>query len=391
MKLLSWRVRGSVAIIAEMKRFPHQALAVLGATLVGGLSFWVFFGDQAREFQRLEEKALCVLELSGGAPSAGATFTTVQTVDLFEVGVRPGGRNRERFSLSISGSAGLIGRVTTDATRFGLGRAVPPGTYEVALRQEAGNQGVLVVIAGEKPRYVTGWQIWSRAYVGLLALSTVWAFTARKSKNLRNRATSLCLFQMLLLGFVVGFLYLLFHEGGHALGEIAFGRYDFARSDFWGIHGTPHSGGKSGSPLEPWQQALISGGGPLLPTFAGWVLFLLWRSPSGRNMRMARPIVNLYFSAIVALLVFPLVAVAGCLLGLLPADGDWHGFITNVPGPPWLIQGLLWGVLFVNGILLWRVVLEGWRSWKALFLAFRDSAAFQSPGSPAEKAERVLS
>lgn len=371
-----------------MKRFLPKTLAVLSAILFGALSFWAVYGDKAREFDLLEVKALCVVELQAGTPSARTTFTTAQTVDNFQVGVRSRGRDPELFSLSISGKEGLIGRVTTDATRFGLGRAVPPGTYEVVLRQEAGNQGVQVVIAGEKPSFVTGWQIWSRTYVVFVALAAIWAFMARKSKNLRNRATSLFLFQILFLGFLVVFLYLLFHEGGHALGEMAFGRYDFARSDFWGIHGTPHSGGTSGPSLEPWQQALISGGGPLLPTVAGWVLFLLWSSRFGRNVRNARPIVDLYFSAVIAMLVFPLITVAGCMLGLLRADGDWNGFITNVPGPPWLIQGLLWGVLLANAILLWRVVPEGWRSWKAQFRAFRDSAALSPPGSPTEKTER---
>lgn len=357
-----------------MKTRLQIALAALGAVAFGALSFWAHYGDREREFRLLEGKALCVLDLPAGTPEVRAAFTTSQTLDQFHVGVRPRGK-REFISLAISGSEGTVCSVTTDGTRFGCGRAIPPGTYEITLRQETGSDGVWVVVASERPEFVTGWQIWSRAYLGLLALSAIWALTARKSENLRNRATSVYVFQMLLLGFVVVFLYLLFHEGGHALGEIAFGRYDFARSDFWGIHGTPHSGGKSGPPLEPWQQALISGGGPALPTFAGWAFFLLWGSRLGRRLRNARPVVNLYSSAVAAMLVFPFVAVAGCMLGMIPGDGDWHGFINNVPGPLWLVQGIVLAVFLVNAFILWRVVPEGWRSAKAHLLRQEPLAA----------------
>jgi hypothetical protein len=204
--------------------------------------------------------------------------------------------------------------------------------------------------------------------VGLLVLSGIWAFMARRSGNLRHRAASAATFQHLLLGFAIGFSYLLFHEGGHALGEIAFGRFDLARSDFWGIHGHPHSGGISGPPLAPWQQSVISGGGPLLPTFAGWVLFLLCGSRSGRSFRGTRPMVNLYLLAIAVILIVPWFTTAGLLLGILGEDGDWHGFMAGVPGPQWFIEGLIWGTLLVNAFVLVRIAPVLWRAWKQMFL-----------------------
>lgn len=142
-----------------------------------------------------------------------------------------------------------------------------------------------------------------------------------------------------------------------------FGRFDFARSDFWGIHGHPHSGGTSGPALEPWQQAIITGGGPMLPTFAGWAFFLLWISRIGQGLRSNRPIMDLYLSAIVAALIFPSIVVAGCLLGIIN-DGETQSFISNAPGPMWLVQAILWGVLSVNAVIMWRVVPELWRVWK---------------------------
>ncbi len=74
--------------------------------------------------------------------------------------------------------------------------------------------------------------------------------------------------------------------------------------------------------------------------------------------------VNLYSSAIVGMSIFPFVAVLGCLFGLI-SDGDWRGFIENVPGPLWLVKALVCGVLLVNGFILWRVVPGLWQAWKA--------------------------
>jgi hypothetical protein len=345
-----------------MKKFATSVLVASTCILVAGLTAWAVCPNETREFNHLREKALCVVELPAGTHSVRASFTTSQPLGQLEVGLRPG-RKREFFTLSVSGKHGLMCSATAEATRYAWSGEFPPGTYEVTASQPPGNHGALVVVAAEKPAYLTGWQILSRAYVGVLTLSAVGMVIARRAKNPRVRAASLHLFQILMLGFVVVFLYLLFHEGGHALGELIFGRYDFSRSDFWGIHGTPHSAGKPGPPLDAWQHAFISGAGPFLPTLAGWALFLLWSSRFGRNLRNVRPAFNLYFSAVVAMLVFPFVAVAGCLVGIL-SDGDWQGFIRNVPGPLWLIRGLLWGILLGNAVILWRVVPELWRTWK---------------------------
>ncbi len=287
----------------------------------------------------------------------------------FEVAMQPRSR-QDAFALSITGTNRLVCRVTVTGgySRFGCGRDIPPGNYEVMVRQQSGNQGVVAVIAGERPVFVSGWQIWSRAYLGLLLLSAAWAAVARKSTNSQRRLAGIGAFQLLLLGFVAVGLYLLLHEGGHSLGEILFGRYDFGRSDFWGIHGTPHSGGRGGPPLASWQQAVISGAGPLLPSFGGWALFLFWKAKLGQNLRRARPLMDLYSCAIVALLVFPgFIVTPATLSGLIPGDGDWNGFINNVPGPLWLIKTLWWSTVIVSAFVLWRVVPGGWRATKAKF------------------------
>ena len=356
-----------------MKAHAKSVLIISIVILCGAFAFWAIDTDEVVEIDNLARHALCVLELQGGRPDATTSFTTSRPLDRFYVGVKPGARSgRLRLSISGSGAPFSYNGIVTKPTRFSCGRDIPPGTYMVALRQEDGDNGGLVVIADEEPPiHFTGWQILSRTFLGLLVLSGVWAFTARKSQNPRRRRVSAYTFQMFLLSFLAVFLYLLLHEGGHALGEICFGCYDFARSDFWGIHGHPHSGGTSGPTLKSWQQAIITGGGPMLPIFTGWVLFLIWRSRIGRSFRNNYPILNLYFSAIVAVFIFPSVVLGGCLLSIM-SDSKTEYIISNVPGPLWFAQALLWIILLVNAVILWRVMPELWRVWKAQMLDLRN-------------------
>jgi hypothetical protein len=56
------------------------------------------------------------------------------------------------------------------------------------------------------------------------------------------------------------------------------------------------------------------------------------------------------------------------LLGIITAEGDLIGYVTNAGGPVWLVKGLLWAIFLFSGIILWRVVPELQRAWKAQFL-----------------------
>ena len=351
------------------KRARTVSVAILLGVLGGALSYWLASGDETRKLNHLRENALCVLDLPAETASVSATFTTTRPVDKFHVGMQTR-ENREPLSISISGDQGVVGSVSVlKSSAFSLGRDIQPGTYTVTLRQENKGKGGMAVLSGEEPEYVAGWQIWSRTYLGLLVLSGICVLLSRRGKDTRIRGLSLTAFHSLLLGFAAIFIYLLFHEGGHALAEITFGRFDLARSDFWGIHGHPHSGGTMGPPLKPWQHRVISCAGPMLPTFAGIALFLLWGLPVGQRLRSLRPMVNLYFSAIVATLVFS-EAVAGpaYLLGLITAEGDLIDYVTNAGGPVWLVKGFLWGIALISAFILWRVVRELQRAWKAQFL-----------------------
>lgn len=330
---------------------------------MGSLVLWALRSDDSREFQCLVYDALCVLELDEGQVTTSARFTTTKTHDSFQVGVQNSVRGPVRFS--ITGSQGVIASATTDGSRFGLGLSVPAGTYEVTLDRQTTTGSVLVVIAGEKPTFTTGWQIVSRIMLALVAASGLWALATRRSGNPRHRAGSAWVFGRLLLAVVVIAVYLLAHEGGHALAEIAVGRFDWGRSDFFGLHGHPHSGGTMGPALQPWQRAMISGSGPFLPMVVGVFLFVFWITPICRRVRARRPRVDLWFSAMVAGLLLPgLIATPLYLLNIV-TDGDWHGFISNVPGPLWLVHGLLWLAVVVTAVALWRLLPTLWKRLKA--------------------------
>jgi hypothetical protein len=361
-----------LAAASPPNMFAHKvsvAIAILLGVLGGASSWWLLQGNDARKFEALKKNALCVVELPEQTTSGSATFTTRQQLETFHVGVRTNSSD-EAVAISISGESGILASASRIQSHvFGLGRDIQPGTYTVTLGQESNGKGATLVIAGQQPAFLTGWQVLSRTYVGFLAVSAVLVMLFRKATSAKKYAASAAAFHALLLGLIVVFLYLLFHEGGHALAQLAFGHFDLARSDFWGIHGHPHSGGAMGPPLAPWQQVLISCAGPLLPTFVGFALFLLWRSAVGQRLRSSRPMVNLYFSAVVATLVL---AEAVCepayLLGLITAEGDLLGFASRTGGPVWLVRGFLGSIFLFSAFILWQVLPEIRDAWKTRFL-----------------------
>ncbi len=235
-----------------MKPVSNKALVVVSAVLIGGLagalSLWLPSDDDTRQLNRLKEHAICVVDLPEGTSTTSARFTITRPVETFHIGAQTRG-NGGRYDLSILGDHGLVGSISfTKIAPFSLGREIRPGTYNVTLRQEINGQGALVVISGERPVYLTGWQIWSRTYVSLLIVAGVCVPLSNRIGRAKSRSLALAAFHSLLLGFALGVIYLLFHEGGHALAEMAFGRFDFAKSDFLGVNGHPHSAGVQGPP-----------------------------------------------------------------------------------------------------------------------------------------------
>jgi len=154
---------------------------------------------------------------------------------------------------------------------------------------------------------------------------------------------------------LVIFTYLLLHEGGHALASICFGNFDWSRSDFLGLAGSPHSGIRLDVELEPWQKAVQSIAGPLLPVLAGWVLFLAWRSARGKRIRFR----SRFGDEVLSITILTL---AVSSLGLLvpmagwARDADYSGFIKNVPVGSWQANTALLLVVLTSMLILVSVV-----------------------------------
>jgi hypothetical protein len=372
-------------LVKRMKTKTNKvsvAIAVLLGSLAGAVSLSLLLGNDTRKFEALQKNALCALELPQQTTSRSATFTTAERLEMFHVGVRTRSSD-EAVSISIAGEKGTLASASGIQSHiFGLGRNIPPGTYTVTVHQERSGQGATVVIAAQEPEYLTGWQVLSRTYVGLLTVSAVLIVICRRANNPKIYAASIAAFHALLLGLVAVFLYLLFHEGGHALAQLAFGHFDLARSDFWGIRGHPHSGGTMGPPLAPWQQMVIGAAGPWLPTFVGFALFLLWTSAVGRRLRSSRPMMNLYFFAVVATLVL---AEAICepayMLGLINAEGDPIGYVSRTGGPVWLARALLGSIFLISAFILWQVLPEIRNAWTTRFPSQRNRTALPTSAS----------
>lgn len=358
-----------------MNKLAKRLLVAMAAIASGALAFWAVHESESGKIDALAGQALCELQLAPGAGEVSIPFTLTQAVDRLEIGLRLRAKGEHLSVAVLDGDKPIFQATLSKASRFGGGRDIPAGEYTAVLRQETGTHGGYAVISDRVvSQGITGWQVLSRALLALVILSGVWALLAQNAKSPKQRALSRQIFHTFLLPVVAMFLYLLFHEGGHALGELAFGRFDLARSDFWGIHGSPHSGGKAGPSLAPWQQAVITGGGPMFPTLAGWVLFLLWIIPFARWLREARPLLGLYYGAVLALAIFPSIAVGLHMLGFI-SDGETGSFIANAPGPTWLVEGCLWIALLVNALILWRVLPYLWRTWKTQFPDYRKTIA----------------
>ena len=84
---------------------------------------------------------------------------------------------------------------------------------------------------------------------------------------------------------------------------------------------------------------------------------------------------NLYLSAMVAMLVLPeAVCEPLYLMGFITAEGDLIRRVTESGGPVWLVKSLLWGSFLISAVILWRVLPEVWKSWKARFSRTAPSA-----------------
>lgn len=247
-------------------------------------------------------------------------------------------------------------------SRLQCGRDIRPGVYTVHV-QEDGFRGSYTLEIGTR----FGFSWWQKLLFLMICVpSASGAVYAQQKlrqaagKHAPMLARARYAFWMSLLPLFAVFLYLLFHEGGHALASICFGNFDLGRSDFFGLGGTPHSGIDPRHRLEPWQEAIQSIAGPLLPSLIGYVLFAVWRTRWAEQLRARRFLVDLYWTVGVFLLLFGHFGMLMPVLGLR-GDGDYNGFVNNVSLEAWQANALLLLILAVNAWLLYFVARHLWK------------------------------
>jgi len=362
-----------------MKRTVGVAARLVVAVLTGYLAMWAVTSDVRVGVD--EADALLAAELAPGEEKRTFEFVLNEPMKSLHVMALPQSNPAGvRVKLYKDDHALCDVTISPELLRhshghFQVGRDLKPGQCYLVLLQEAGGAGGQILIS---PRHLgmTGWQIYTRVFLATLVLSAVWTVFAGSSKNVRHRLAARVIFHHLLLAALLVFLYLSLHEGGHALAVSLFSDYDLASSDFFGIRGAPHAGSALGKDAQPWQRALTAFAGPALPTLAGWVLFAVWLSARVRRWREKHPLANLYFSAAVLMCVFPFIVVAAQLLGI-GEDGDWGGFIHNVPGPLWAVKAAVWLAWVVNLAVILPVGVNLCRAWKT-YLAAQTAAVLEN-------------
>jgi hypothetical protein len=154
-------------------------------------------------------------------------------------------------------------------------------------------------------------------------------------------------------------LYPVVHEVGHMLALMAF--------DAWGTSGTlvvlpldgqlPHVAGKPSADLAPWQIAVAAIAGPLLPTLLGYASFALWISPYGRRWRANHLLIDVGWSMLTVMLVFPIVVMwVPMLFPHTFPERDCSLFLDNVGVPLWGVNSAVVVVALINlAIVVWMM------------------------------------
>lgn len=211
------------------------------------------------------------------------------------------------------------------------------GTFTIRVREQQVTGKYSIEISPQETG-ITPWQWFLFLFISLFVLTG--AFTAWQYRRIRHGLPTPALlacrlaFLTIGMGLFVLFLYLLLHEGGHALAALSFGSFDLHGSDFFGLRGSPHSGVNPNVLLTPWQRAIHSIAGPLLPVFTAYLLFGFGRSKRGELLRGKSPFVDALWSLATLTL---LASALGLLLPVtgLGTDGDYSGFVNSAPVPLW--------------------------------------------------------
>ncbi len=337
---------------------PSRLAHRIAVAAVLGAAAYVLFGWQMGMPDAFVQHT--VTRIAPSSQTQDVPFTVAEPLRCLHVHCRLQGSAADlRIGINGSNGLGLLANlpVRPGDTRFRCGDGLPAGGYVLHVTEQD-LTGSYAVEIGPGPGVTT----WQKA-LGLLALvwllGGIWylhgAHRVQSGGAVRGLSRARAVFiAASLLGFVL-LAYVLAHEGGHALAAAVFGAFDGARSDFFGLGGSPHSGLRRDVQLLAWQAAVVSISGPLLPTLVGWVLFAVGRSARGRAIRSARPILDLFWSFTTAGM---LIGQLGCIVPVLGLgyDGDYSGLTDNIGIERWVINGVLLVLAGVNAYLLSRVL-----------------------------------
>ncbi|MBP6965216.1 MAG: hypothetical protein KBC96_12510 [Armatimonadetes bacterium] len=159
----------------------------------------------------------------------------------------------------------------------------------------------------------------------------------------------------LLFSFTMIVGYPLVHETGHAIALASFHRLDLRGCDFIGLHGEPHVSWTAGPDLPGWPGAIIGISGPMLPNIVGYLMFAFWLSPLGRRWLARSSARDVFWSGITACMLFAQVGAFAPMSGLVH-DGDYSGYIGNIPIPHWQANAFLLLLSTVNAVIIYTIV-----------------------------------
>ena len=150
-------------------------------------------------------------------------------------------------------------------------------------------------------------------------------------------------------------VYPMVHEAGHIVALRIFDAWQPGGSSLLPLGGqTPHVSENPSAHLAPWQIPITAIAGGLLPTLLGYLSFALWVSPYGRRWRTQRLGVDLGWSVLTVMLVFPQAVPAPMLFPRVIHDRDYSVFIQNAGLPLWLANSTLGVVALINlAVVAW--------------------------------------
>ena len=294
-----------------------------------------------------------------GAPGA-VTFNNPASLDCFQIYTQVDDASAQ-YSLRLDGPNRMLATCTSRGNAsFGFGHDIAPGTYTLTADRVAGLQ----VYVADRRLGMDGWQILLRLYLLLVALVAAFAlWTQRPAASARSRLIARAILLRIGTAVALIFAYLLLHEGGHGGVAFLFGKFDASHSDFFGLHGTPHSGLKWGVNIAPWQRAAISFAGPVTPMITGWLIFMWWRSAHGRRLRAVHVVIDFVVTSLLALVTFGCVVLPAYSLGLVQ-DGDWSNYAQNVPGGAAAAHAVAWAIFGVTAAIFVKVAPHAFWCWR---------------------------